>query len=94
MRIKMVGRDFIEVEGETIAPGEMLYLGLSRSTIVMRSAGAAHLLPIGGQPFAEDVLMWWNFVGRTTEEMVKATEDWNASPHSGSESGRHAHSRE
>ncbi|HEY6547142.1 MAG TPA: pirin-like C-terminal cupin domain-containing protein, partial [Vicinamibacteria bacterium] len=29
-------------------------------------------------PFGETILMWWNFVGRTTEEIVGAREDWQA----------------
>ena len=35
-------------------------------------------LLIGGAPFGETVLMWWNFVARTTEEIVAAREDWQA----------------
>jgi len=31
---------------------------------------------IGGEPFREPVLMWWNFVARTSEEMARAREDW------------------
>ena len=34
--------------------------------------GAARALLLGGVPFAEPVLMWWNFVARTEEEMVEA----------------------
>jgi hypothetical protein len=33
-------------------------------------------LLLGGAPFGETVLMWWNFVARTTEEIVAAREDW------------------
>jgi hypothetical protein len=35
-------------------------------------------LLIGGAPFAEPVLMWWNFVARTNEEIAAAREDWAA----------------
>ncbi len=35
-------------------------------------------LLLGGAPFGETVLMWWNFVARTTEEIVAAREDWEA----------------
>ncbi len=31
---------------------------------------------LGGAPFDETILMWWNFVARTTEEIVAAREDW------------------
>lgn len=31
---------------------------------------------LGGEPFAEELIMWWNFVGRTQEEIAQAREDW------------------
>ena len=34
------------------------------------------MLLIGGLPFPEKVLMWWNFVARTPEEIAGAREDW------------------
>jgi hypothetical protein len=33
---------------------------------------------LGGEPFEEELVMWWNFVGRTHEDIVKAREDWMA----------------
>ena len=41
-----------------------------------QSHGGARLLLIGGPPFPETILMWWNFVARTPEEIVKARTDW------------------
>jgi hypothetical protein len=35
------------------------------------------VLLIGGVPFGEDILVWWNFVARTRGEMAEATRDWN-----------------
>jgi hypothetical protein len=34
------------------------------------------VLLIGGEAFEQPVLMWWNFVARTHEELVRAREDW------------------
>ena len=31
---------------------------------------------IGGKPFEEDIIIWWNFVGRSTEEIQQAAHDW------------------
>jgi redox-sensitive bicupin YhaK (pirin superfamily) len=39
---------------------------------------AARLLLVGGAPFGEEILMWWNFVARTSDEVVAAREDWQA----------------
>lgn len=65
------------VDGESLAPGTLLYLGTARSTLTVDCAGAARLLVLGGEPFAEEILLWWNFVARTREEMQLATRDWN-----------------
>jgi hypothetical protein len=36
------------------------------------------VLFIGGPPFPEAILMWWNFVARTPEEIAAARDDWQA----------------
>lgn len=33
---------------------------------------------LGGEPFGERLLMWWNFVARSAEEITRAREDWMA----------------
>ncbi len=46
--------------------------------VANRGAGPARLLLLGGTPFEEDILMWWNFVGRTHAEVVEARAEWQA----------------
>jgi hypothetical protein len=36
----------------------------------------ARLLLIGGAPFGESIVMWWNFIGRTHDEIVAYREAW------------------
>jgi hypothetical protein len=31
---------------------------------------------LGGAPFDEDIVMWWNFVGRSHDEIVAFREAW------------------
>jgi redox-sensitive bicupin YhaK (pirin superfamily) len=64
------------IAGESLAPGELLYLGRGRSTIAMEAAEPARLLLLGGEPFESRIVMWWNFVGRTREEIVEARDAW------------------
>lgn len=69
------------VEGQRLQVGQLLYLGRGRDRLDVRSAEAGapfRLLLIGGAPFGEDVLMWWNFVGRSREELARAVSEWNA----------------
>ncbi len=39
---------------------------------------AVRLLLLGGEPFGESIVMWWNFVGRSHEEIVAFREEWQA----------------
>lgn len=68
----------LEVDGMALATGPLLYLGLGRSELALRAATAARLLLIGGEPFAEHLVMWWNFVGRDHDDIVTAREQWMA----------------
>jgi quercetin 2,3-dioxygenase len=34
------------------------------------------LLFLGGAPFGEAIVMWWNFVGRSHEEIVEFRREW------------------
>ena len=76
-----------DVEGERLAPGTLLYLGSAREQLSLRCETASRLLLVGGEPFKEQILLWWNFVARTQAEMIKATEDWNAGRHFGEVKG-------
>lgn len=63
-----------EVDGVALHPGSLLYLGRGRTGVALR--GPARVLLLGGEPFEERVVMWWNFVGRTHEEIARSREDW------------------
>jgi quercetin 2,3-dioxygenase len=67
-----------EVDGVALAPGALLYLGLGRPDLAVRAERTARLLLIGGEPFAERIVMWWNFVGRDHDDIVAARADWMA----------------
>lgn len=72
------------VEGELIEPGTLIYLGAGRKHLPLSLEEGARLFMIGGQPFEEEILLWWNFVARSEQELVEATKDWeNQSPRFG-----------
>src|SRR3954466_13411537 len=64
-------------EGVPLDRGAMLYLGTGRTSLRLRAADAARLLLLGGEPFEERLVMWWNFVGRSGEEIADYAEQWN-----------------
>jgi len=68
-----------EIAGQRIIPGSLVYLPPGRNGLpIVTGAGDAGIVLVGGQPFSEQILMWWNFVGRSKDELTKATRDWNA----------------
>ncbi|MET9153479.1 pirin family protein [Streptomyces griseoflavus] len=65
--------------GETaVLPAELGYAAPGRTalTLTNRGPGAARLILLGGPPFDEEIVMWWNFIGRSHEDIVRAREDW------------------
>ena len=62
--------------GHRVRAGSLLYLGRGRDHVELHAGEAAQMLVIGGEPFAEDLVMWWNFVGRDHDEIVRARTAW------------------
>lgn len=66
----------VAVDGDPVPAGTLAYLGCGRDALEVSGSGRALLL--GGEPFAEELLMWWNFVGRSHDEVAAAREEWMA----------------
>ena len=57
---------------------QMYYLAPGRDQATIDVRTDTTLLLIGGAPFQEDLVMWWNFIGRTHEDIAQARADWEA----------------
>ncbi|MET9726325.1 pirin family protein [Streptomyces zaomyceticus] len=77
----------VHVDGVPVLPGSMLYLGCGRSGLPLRAASDAGLMLLGGEPFEEEIVMWWNFVARKDEEIREAREAWMTSDRFGEVKG-------
>ena len=66
----------VALEGQTLAPDVLYYLGTGRSSLCLAAKEPAKVLLVGGAPFGERIIMWWNFVARTHEEIARAREEW------------------
>lgn len=66
----------LELDGQALQPDTLYYLGMTRDEICLQSRDGARAMLIGGAPFRETILMWWNFVARTPAEVAQAREDW------------------
>jgi redox-sensitive bicupin YhaK (pirin superfamily) len=63
-------------ESTTVGVDQLLYLGNSRRSLQLRSPFGGQVIMLGGQPFAEDIVMWWNFIGRSHQEIVEFRSAW------------------
>lgn len=78
------------VEGrEPVGPGNLVYLGLGHDELALEAVERTRLLLLGGVPFESKVLMWWNFVARTRDEIDRARADWQAAGERFGETGSH-----
>ena len=73
--VMILGGD-AEFDGHRLERDAIHYLGTGRSELAFRSSSGARLLLIGGEPFPDPIVMWWNFVAGTPEEIAAAREDW------------------
>lgn len=64
------------VDGVPLLPGSMLYLGCGRTELPLRATSDAGLMLLGGEPFEEEIVMFWNWIGRSHEDIAQAREDW------------------
>jgi redox-sensitive bicupin YhaK (pirin superfamily) len=70
----------VALGGSPLVRGELGYTGVGAGLLVVEDldgTGARALL-IGGTPFGEEIVMWWNFVARTHDEVVEMRAGWNA----------------
>ncbi|WP_261819639.1 pirin family protein [Nocardioides sp. OK12] len=69
----------VQVDGVAVAAHELAHVPLGRgSTTLVAGDEPVRLLLLGGTPLGESIVMWWNFVGRSHEEVVGFREEWQA----------------
>lgn len=73
----LVPRGAVRVDGERVSSGPLAYLGTGRDRLdLVADRDGATVLLIGGEPLQEELVMWWNFVGRDHDEIVAARDAW------------------
>ncbi len=68
----------IKVNGESLPDDKLLYIPRGSESITLECEPDSRLIVIGGEPMDEAIIIWWNFVARTTEEVHEAREQWEA----------------
>jgi len=72
----VVAAGVLSVDGAAVEPGYLAYLGEGRTELRLSTSDDALAILLGGVPFDETLLMWWNFVARSQEEITQAYESW------------------
>lgn len=74
----LVDHGTVRMDDTRLAPAELGYLptGCDTLTLVNESDDTARTVLLGGVPFEEEIVMWWNFIGRSHEDIVQAREEW------------------
>lgn len=74
----------------TLGPRELGYLEPGAHTLTFETGTEpVRLLLLGGEPFPEPIVMWWNFIGRDSSDIERARDDWQRDVIEGS----HPHGR-
>ena len=67
----------VTVNGVDVPLSHLAYLPVG-SALTIEARTDARLLVIGGVPLGERIVMWWNFIGRSHEEIVEFRQQWQA----------------
>lgn len=67
----------LTVDEHPVPVDHLAYLGTGQDGIVLEAGDQpVRALLIGGEPLGEQIVMWWNFVGRSHEEVVAYRTAW------------------
>lgn len=68
----------IRIGAERFGADEFAYLGDGADNLRLELAAGSRILLLGGEPFGKPILMWWNFVGFSKDEIAQAQREWEA----------------
>lgn len=74
----MLAEGELKVEEVALPISSLKYLPAGNTEVVISVTQPSKLMLVGGVPFPEKILMWWNFIGREYQDIVSAREEWNA----------------
>jgi quercetin 2,3-dioxygenase len=75
----LLDRGSLSIDGDELPTSHLAFResGAESLRLAAGPEGARALL-IGGAPFDESIVMWWNFIGRSHDEIVAYREEWQA----------------
>jgi redox-sensitive bicupin YhaK (pirin superfamily) len=74
----LVDRGTVLVGEDKVNPHDLGFITPGQDTLELTALEPVRLLLIGGPPFGEKIVMWWNFIGRAHEEVVDYRAQWES----------------
>ncbi|MFI7320346.1 pirin family protein [Streptomyces venezuelae] len=76
----LVDQGRVRMADTVVEQAELGYLDTGRTTLTLTNETdtEARVILLGGTPFGEEIVMWWNFIGRSHEDIVEARQAWEA----------------
>jgi redox-sensitive bicupin YhaK (pirin superfamily) len=73
----LVDSGVVTVAGHDVTEGRLAYLPPGADVLTVENgAEPARIVLLGGPPFGEQIVMWWNFVGRSHDEVAQYRASW------------------
>ena len=73
----LVDRGVLQVDECEVKQDQLAYVAPGRSKLTLGPGDEpVRVVVLGGPPFGEQIVMWWNFVGRSHEEIVASRLAW------------------
>ena len=74
----LVDTGTIRLSGTDVHRAEIGYVGTGVPALTLVNSGdaPARAVLLGGTPFGEEIVMWWNFVGRSHDDIATYREAW------------------
>lgn len=65
--------------GTKLSTGDLGVIDAGKTTVTITAGDApVRALLLGGTPYDEQIVMWWNFIGRSHEEVAELRAEWQA----------------
>ncbi len=69
----------LTVDGRPLARGEIAIRDAGATAMTLQAGSTpVRAMLLGGEPYDEEIVMWWNFIGRDHEEVARFREEWQA----------------
>jgi redox-sensitive bicupin YhaK (pirin superfamily) len=74
----LVDQGSVRVSGKPLTAHQLGFEAPGGESVELSAEEDTRLLLIGGPPFGEQIVMWWNYIGRDHDEVVAYRAEWES----------------